>query len=44
LDNYLRAKAELPLMARSLVEGAGREIQRTFLADEVEPYTPCPVT
>lgn len=42
MDDYLRAKAELPLMARSLVEGAGREIQRNFLMDEVEPYLPCP--
>ena len=29
-------------MARVLVEGAGREIHRNFLADEVEPYVPCP--
>lgn len=43
LDDYLRAKAELPLMARSLVEGAGREIQRNFLLDEAEPYVPCPM-
>ncbi len=43
LDDYLRAKAELPAMARVLVEGAGREIRRSFLADEVEPYAPCPV-
>jgi len=44
LDDYLRAKAELPLMARSLVEGAGREIQRCFLNDEAAPYVPCPAT
>ena len=43
LDDYLRAKAELPAMARVLVEGAGREIHRNLLLDEVEPYTPCPV-
>ncbi|KTS08064.1 patatin [Methylobacterium radiotolerans] len=43
LDDYLRAKAELPAMARALVDGAGREIQRCFLSDEVEPYVPCPV-
>ncbi len=30
-------------MARVLVEGAGREIHRNLLLDEVEPYTPCPV-
>ncbi|BAQ46750.1 patatin [Methylobacterium aquaticum] len=43
LDDYLRAKAELPHMARVLVEGAGREIHRNFLEEEVEPYVPCPV-
>jgi hypothetical protein len=43
LDDYLRAKVELPAMARVLVEGAGREIHRNLLLDEVEPYTPCPV-
>lgn len=44
LDDYLRAKAEIPLMARSLVEGAGQDIRRRFLSDEVEPYVPCPAT
>ncbi len=44
MDDYLRAKAELPLMARSLVEGAGREIRRDFLLDEAEPYVPCHTT
>jgi len=44
LDDYCRAKEELPPMGRSLVEAAGREIQRLFLADEVVPYTPCPPT
>lgn len=31
LDDHQRAKNELPNMARSLVEGAGREIERVFL-------------
>jgi hypothetical protein len=40
LDDYLRARTELPAMARSLVEGAGREIQRVFLNQKVAPYEP----
>lgn len=40
LDDHRRAREELPAMARSLVEGAGREIARTFFASEVEPYLP----
>jgi uncharacterized protein len=42
LDDYVRAKEELPNMARSLVEGAGREIERVFLATPAHAYTPCP--
>lgn len=34
LDDHKRASAELPDMARSLVEGAGREIERVFLSTE----------
>jgi uncharacterized protein len=41
LDDYLRAKEELPNMARSLVEGAGREVERVFLGSPAEIYTPC---
>jgi patatin-like phospholipase/acyl hydrolase len=44
LDDYGRACEELPSMARSLVEGAGREIQRVFLATIAEKYTPCPLS
>jgi uncharacterized protein len=40
LDDYRRARDELPNMARSLVEGAGREIARAFLAEQVDTYTP----
>ena len=43
MDDYLRAREELPAMARSLVAGAGREISRLFLADVAEPYIPCPM-
>ena len=38
LDDWARARDELPAMARSLVEGAGREIARDFLFEPVEPY------
>ena len=43
LDDYLRAREELPTMARSLVEGAGREIWRVFFGDAVDPFLPCPL-
>jgi len=43
LDDYLRAKEELPNMARSLVEGAGREIERVFFVTAADAYTPCNV-
>ncbi|MGO9685357.1 MAG: CBASS cGAMP-activated phospholipase [Beijerinckiaceae bacterium] len=41
LDDYVRAKEELPNMARSLVEGADREIERVFLDTPAEAYAPC---
>jgi hypothetical protein len=44
LDDYLRAREELPAMARSLVEGAGREIRRVFFGDAVDPFLPCPLS
>jgi patatin-like phospholipase/acyl hydrolase len=40
LDDYRRARDELPAMARSLVESAGREISRIFLAAEADAYVP----
>ena len=43
LDDYDRARIELPAMARSLVEGAGREINRVFLTTPALKYTPCPL-
>lgn len=42
LDDFTRARAELPAMARSLVEGAGREIERVFFGEPVTPFQPCP--
>lgn len=41
LDDYLRAREELPNMARSLIEGAGREIERVFLGEPAQAYAPC---
>src|SRR6185437_13960549 len=38
LDDYKRAREELPAMARSLVEGAGREVERDFLRELAQPY------
>ena len=38
LDDHLRAKKELPNLARSLVEGAGRKIERVFLSSEACDY------
>lgn len=43
LDDHRRATAELPAMARSLVEASGREIERVFLASEADVYVPCPL-
>ena len=43
LDDHKRAREELPAVARSLVEGAGREIARVFLAGPADEYRPCPL-
>ncbi len=43
LDDVQRAREELLAMARSLIEGAGREIARVFFADAVAPFIPCPL-
>lgn len=43
LDDYRRAREELPAMARSLVESAGREINRIFLRAPAERYEPVPL-
>jgi patatin-like phospholipase/acyl hydrolase len=41
LDDYTRAKEELPEMARSLVEAAAREVERVFLGTPAVPYAAC---
>jgi hypothetical protein len=41
MDDYSRAREELPAMARSLVEGAGREIQRVFFGSPASPFVAC---
>ncbi|WP_319801404.1 CBASS cGAMP-activated phospholipase [Rhodoblastus acidophilus] len=43
MDDVDRALAELPNMARSLVEGAGHRINELFLHDKVAPYQPIPM-
>ena len=42
MDDHQRASAELPGMARSLVEGAGHHIRELFLNEMAPPYEPCP--
>jgi hypothetical protein len=41
LDDYRRAKAELPAMARSLVEASGHRIETMFFGSLAVPYEPC---
>lgn len=43
LDDTARATAELPLVARSLVEGSGHLIEALFLHDQVAEFERCPV-
>jgi patatin-like phospholipase/acyl hydrolase len=40
LDDHCRASNELPNMARSMVEACGREIERSFLQEPVDPFIP----
>jgi patatin-like phospholipase/acyl hydrolase len=42
MDDSDRAIAEMPDMARALVESAGHRINDLFLETTVEPYSPCP--
>jgi patatin-like phospholipase/acyl hydrolase len=42
MDDVRRSVDELPLVARSLVEGAGHHIQTVFLQDKVDHFTRCP--
>jgi hypothetical protein len=43
LDDVERALAELPLVARSLVEGSGHRVREVFLQDTVDRFLKCPV-
>jgi uncharacterized protein len=40
LDDYLRARDELPLMARSLVEASGHQIASKFLSSKADQFIP----
>jgi patatin-like phospholipase/acyl hydrolase len=42
MDDHRRAKAELPAMARSLVEASGHRVEQVFLHDLAQPYQPFP--
>ena len=43
MDNYRRAVAELPPVARTLVEASGHHVASLFLESEAELYEPCPI-
>jgi hypothetical protein len=43
LDDTQRALRELPLAARSLVEGSGGLVQMMFLQEKAEPFVRCSV-
>lgn len=43
LDDYRRAKSELPLAARSLVECSGHRIEELFLSTGADTYEPCAI-
>lgn len=44
MDDVQRSVRELPLVARSLVDGAGHHIERVFLEGAVEQFIRCPMT
>jgi hypothetical protein len=44
MDDVQRSVRELPLVARSLVEGAGHHIERVFLDSVVDKFIRCPMT
>lgn len=43
MDDVQRSVRELPMVARSLVEGAGHHIERVFLDSMVEQFIRCPM-
>jgi len=42
MDDVRRSVRELPLVARSLVEGSGHHVHSVFLQDAVAPFIRCP--
>lgn len=44
MDDVQRSVRELPMVARSLVEGTGHHIERVFLDGAVEKFIRCPMT
>ncbi|WP_426610542.1 hypothetical protein [Bradyrhizobium sp. McL0616] len=44
MDDVQRSVRELPMVARSLVEGAGHHIEQVFFDGEVEKFIRCPLT
>lgn len=42
MDDVRRSVRELPLVARSLVEGSGHHVHSVFLQDAVAPFLRCP--
>ena len=44
LDDFNRARQELPHMARSLVEAAGHRVSTVFFATPAQVYHPCPAS
>jgi len=43
MDDVRRSARELPLVARSLVEGSGHHIESLFLRNAVDPFVRCPL-
>jgi len=43
MDDVQRSVRELPMVARSLVEGAGHHIERVFLDGAVDKFIRCPI-
>lgn len=43
LDDVRRSLLELPLVARSLVEGSGHHVQAMFMQDRVDTFERCPL-
>ncbi|TCA66479.1 CBASS cGAMP-activated phospholipase [Rhizobium leguminosarum] len=44
LDDFRRSLIDLPRAARAQADASGHYIESVFLADKVDPFTPCPIT